>query len=133
MKKLLILGALCGFIAAPAFAQETPFQTNMSKSAAEMEVRNARGAQLTAVTPEQAKANELKRCDPLPEYFKTDCIARINGGGERTGSVIGGGILLESSTTMPEAQLAAEQKNIGPVELPQRSHSQTRRQHKPMR
>ena len=127
MKKLLIVGALCGLIAMPAMAQETPEQTNLDQSAARMEMRNAHGAQLTGVTPEQAKANELRRCDPLPEYFKTDCIARINGGGERMGSVIGGGILLESTTTMPEAQLAAEQKNIGPVELPQRS------QHKPMR
>lgn len=117
MKKLWGIVALGAFAAVPAFAQLTPMQTNSNPADGRMEMRNAKGADLTAVTPEQAKANMLKRCDPLPEYYKADCIARINGAGEQSGSVLGGGILLESKTTMPEAQLQSEQRDIGPVNL----------------
>lgn len=133
MKGIIGLIALCGAIVAlPAMAQETPYQTNMNKSAAAAEARAARGGDLTAVTPQQALNNALQRCDPLPEYYKTDCIARVKGQGEGFGSVTGGGIFMESKTTLPAGQLQDEQKNIGPVQLPPQQQQSPAPSHKRM-
>ena len=119
MKKLLIVGALCGLIAMPAMAQETPEQTNLDQSAARMEMRNARGAQLTTVTPEQARQNELQRCANLPAFYKVDCENRVTGkSSEISGSVIGGGVIRETVTTMPKSELDAQIQQIQPMTLP---------------
>ena len=119
MKRPIALLALCSAFALPAFAQMTPAQTNQDPAAARMEARNARGAQLTTVTPEQAQANELRRCANLPPFYKTDCEARVRGqAGQESGSVIGGGIIRETVTTMPKAELDAEIKQIQPLNLP---------------
>lgn len=121
MKPSLLILMLCSVLSLPALAQETPMQTNLNPADGRKEMRNARGAQLTTVTPQQARANELKRCDPLPAFYKSDCIARINGQGASSGSVVGGGILMESVTTMPKTQLEAEMRDIGPVHLPRKA------------
>ena len=119
MKKLLALIALSGAVALPAMAQMTPAQTNLDPAAARQEARNARGAQLAAVTPEQAMANELQRCARLPPFYKTDCEARVRGqGGQESGSVIGGGIFMESVTTMPQAELEAMKGNPAMMQMP---------------
>lgn len=116
----LMLGtwALFGVLAAPALAQSTPAETNLDPAAAQMETRNARGDQLTDVSPEQARANALQRCDRLPDFYKTDCIARVEGGGEVAGSIVGGGQFKESITTMPAAELQDELKRSQAVQLP---------------
>ena len=118
MKRQLTLLALCSAFAWPAVAQMTPAQTNQDPAAARMEARNARGAQLTDVTPEQARANELQRCANLPPFYKSDCEARVRGGGQVSGSVLGGGLLKESVTTLPAATLEDEIRAIPPLRLP---------------
>lgn len=111
MKKLFALLALTGAVALPALAQpESPTQTNLDQRAAREEIRNARGSQLTTVTPEQALHNALQRCANLPAFYKTDCEARVRGQGQSSGSVIGGGVLTETVTTMPQSQLESELK-----------------------
>ena len=112
MKRQLTLLALCSAFAWPAVAQMTPAQTNQDPAAARMEARNARGAQLTDVTPEQARANELQRCANLPPFYKSDCEARVRGqAGQESGSVIGGGIIRETVTTMPASELWSLESN----------------------
>lgn len=123
MKKLLALLALTGAVALPALAQPmTPAQTNLDQRAAREEARNAHGNQLTAVTPEQAMANALQRCANLPAFYKTDCEARVRGQGQSSGSVIGGGVVMETVTTMPQSQLESELKAAEqqPLNLPKR-------------
>lgn len=117
MKARTIGLALFAAVALPALAQ-TPMQTNLDPAAGRLETRNAQPSQLTAVTPEQARANELKRCDNLPEFYRVDCISRVNGKGIVSGDVIGGGLFKETVTTMPKATLDAEIRAIPPVHLP---------------
>jgi hypothetical protein len=56
--------------ACPPLAQITPAQTNLDPGAGRLEARNAKAAarELGTVTPEQALANALKRCDGLPAF-----------------------------------------------------------------
>jgi hypothetical protein len=42
--------------------------------------------------------NALKRCEPLPEQDRKDCLARMQGQGTTSGSVAGGGIYRELVT-----------------------------------
>lgn len=118
MNKLFAVIALGSALSLPALAQMTPAETNMDKSAARMETRNARGGQLTSVTPEQARQNELMRCANLPAFYKVNCENRVNGKGEASGSVIGGGVIRESVTSMPKSELDAEVQKIQPMTLP---------------
>lgn len=108
--KLFALLALSGAMAMPAFAQSpsvTTSQTNLDQAAAAKERRAATvRSQLAPVTSEQARANELKRCANLPAFYKVDCEARVNGQGETSGSVIGGGIIKETVTTVTPEELA---------------------------
>ena len=121
--KFCTVAVLGGALAMPALAQTlTPEQTNLDPAAAKMEERNARGNQLTDVTPEQARANELKRCDNLPDFYKSDCITRVESEGSQLNQVIGGGDFKETITTMPESELERERANIGPIQLPSRSN-----------
>ncbi|MBP6779717.1 MAG: hypothetical protein KA148_04190 [Ottowia sp.] len=120
MKKLFALIALSGAVALPAVAQMTPAETNLDKNAARMESRNARGGQLTAVSAEQAQANALQRCANLPAMYKTDCEARVKGQGQVSGSVIGGGLVKETVTTLPQSELDAMMKSHRPMTLPAR-------------
>lgn len=48
--------------------------------------------------PEPHEANRLRRCDPLPEDQRKDCIARMQGQGTTSGSVASGGIYRELVT-----------------------------------
>lgn len=118
MKTMLTLLALCGTVALPAVAQMSPAQTNMDQSAARMEMRTARGGQLTAVSPDQAQNNALQRCASLPAVYKTDCEARVKGQGGVSGSVIGGGVVKETVTTMPQPELDAMMKAHRPIPAP---------------
>ena len=70
------------------------------------------------VNTQQAKANELKRCDNLPPFYKTDCVARVNGQGQSSGSVIGGGVISETVTTLPKAELQAMERNPREMDFP---------------
>ncbi|MDR2990696.1 MAG: hypothetical protein LBU72_01950 [Burkholderiaceae bacterium] len=127
-KTLITLAAvLVSACALPAFAQETPVQTNLDPAAAQKEIRNARGAQLTSVTPEQAHANALRRCDDLPAFYKSDCVARVNGQGDNQvkGSVVGGGLFVETKTTMPESEYQQLQAQSGSVQMPPPQPDQT--------
>ena len=110
MKRQLLMLALSGLLSLPALAQMSPAQTNLDPAAARKEMRNARGAQLTPVTQDQGMANELRRCANLPAFYKTDCEARVRGQGQSSGSVIGGGVVTETVTTMPQSQLESELK-----------------------
>lgn len=107
-KKFLTLLALTGAVSIPAMAQElTPSQTNLDQAAAAKERRAATvRSQLTPVTDDQAKTNALLRCANLPAFYKVDCEARVNGQGESSGSVIGGGIIKESVTQVTPEELA---------------------------
>jgi len=118
MNKLIALMALGAALSLPALAQMAPSETNLDKSAARMETRNAHGPQLTHVTPEQARQNALQRCANLPAFYKVDCENRVNGKGDASGSVIGGGVVRESVTTMPKTELDAEVRQIPPINLP---------------
>ena len=119
-KTLITLAAVfASACALPAFAQETPVQTNLDQAAAHKEIRNARGTQLTDVSPEQAHANELRRCDNLPAFYKSDCQARVNGQGDNQvqGSVNGGGIFVETKTNMPASEYQQLQAESGSVQM----------------
>ena len=118
MKKLHAVLSLSAALALPAIAQMGPQQTNLDPSAARMEARNARGGQLTAVSPEQAQANALQRCASLPPFYKSDCESRVKGQGEVSGSVIGGGLVKESVTRMPKSELDAALQAHQPMTLP---------------
>lgn len=61
--------------------------------------------------PAQLARNALKRCAPLSEPDRSDCVARIQGEGTTTGSVAAGGIYRELVTRevgpVPVAELPA--------------------------
>ncbi len=119
MNKLLALMVLCGSVALPAVAQMTPAQTNLDPAAGQLETRNARAdRELTGIDPEQALANALQRCAALPPFYRTDCEARVRGQGLTSGSVIGGGIVSETITTMPKDQLEALERNPREMAFP---------------
>lgn len=118
MKRLLALLALSSVFVLPAAAQMTPAETNLDQSAARMERRNAQPGQLTAVSPDQAMTNALQRCANLPAFYKTDCEARVRGQGQVSGSVIGGGLVRESVTSMPKTELDAMIQSHQPMTLP---------------
>lgn len=48
--------------------------------------------------PQRYLRNALKRCEPLREADRVDCIARMQGRGSTSGSVAGGGIYRELVT-----------------------------------
>lgn len=48
--------------------------------------------------PGRYARNALKRCEPLSEPDRGDCVARMQGGGTTSGSVAGGGIYRELVT-----------------------------------
>lgn len=51
--------------------------------------------------PEQLMRNALKRCEPLREPDRQDCVLRMQGQGTTTGSVAAGGIYRELVTIEP--------------------------------
>ena len=117
-KPLALLATFCGAVALPALAQMSPAQPNQDPRAARMETRNARGGQLTAVSSDQALANALQRCANLPPFYKSDCEARVKGEGQVSGTVVGGGMVKESVTTLPKDELDSMLRNQPPMTLP---------------
>jgi len=69
--------------------------------------RKARTAasELTSPPEDQLKTNALRRCENLPAFYKVDCEARVRGEGQMSGSVAGGGMLKESTSTVPATEL----------------------------
>lgn len=60
--------------------------------------------------PGRFARNALKRCEPLPEPDRSDCVVRMQGIGTTSGSVAGGGIARELVTfeiALPTAPTAA--------------------------
>ena len=53
---------------------------------------------LAEEAPDILMRNALRRCEPLPESDRKDCVARMNGRGTTSGSVEGGGIYRELVT-----------------------------------
>jgi hypothetical protein len=51
--------------------------------------------------PDRYARNALKRCEPLPEPERRECIARMNGQGTSSGSAASGGMLREVVTHEP--------------------------------
>lgn len=47
------------------------------------------------------KANAMRRCEALGGDDRADCETRVQGGGQATGSVAGGGVLREVETVVP--------------------------------
>lgn len=61
--------------------------------------------------PGRYARNALKRCEPLPDPDRRDCLARMQGQGTTTGSVAGGGIyreLVTRETVLSEPAKAQE-------------------------
>jgi hypothetical protein len=72
---------------------------NCAKEARNAMAEITRGRIGTALTPADYEKNALLRCDAHKGEDKADCIARIQGRGRTEGSVAGGGILRELTTT----------------------------------
>lgn len=64
-------------------------------------VRDTRGVGRADPDPGRLARNALKRCEPLPEPERGECVARTQGNGSTSGSVASGGVLRELVT--PEA------------------------------
>ena len=68
----------------------------------------------------QLEANATARCDVLTGEDKTACLVRIQGRGETTGSVAGGGVLREVETVVVPAgsgPVVIQPKTADPVVL----------------
>lgn len=118
MKYRLVLPALLCALALPVMAQSSHEPTNLDPEAERAEQRNTRGIEYPALSPEQARANALARCASLPEFYKVDCEARVRGEGEVSGSVLGGGLLRQSVTTLPKEELDRQIESIPRTALP---------------
>lgn len=73
-------------------------------------VRASKESLSVAIEPGSHARNALKRCEPLSEPDRSDCVARIQGNGTTSGSVAGGGIYRELVTreiALPVAPTAA--------------------------
>jgi hypothetical protein len=62
--------------------------------------------------PGRYARNALKRCEPLPEAERRDCVSRMQGQGTTNGSVAGGGIYRELVTR--ESAPAASAPEVAP-------------------
>lgn len=60
--------------------------------------RSSREPVTVDTDPGRYARNAIKRCEPLPEPDRGDCVARMQGAGTTSGSVAGGGILRELVT-----------------------------------
>lgn len=108
-----------------------------SAQAQENAAARAAPGQLTSASDATLKANAQARCQALPEGYKEACLERVQGGGEQTGSVAGGGIFRSSETTATlehmtqtppaEATDATEVQTKQPAPVKKRA---TKRQHR---
>tara|TARA_R110001599_G_scaffold64023_3_gene179313 strand:- start:974691 stop:975173 length:483 start_codon:yes stop_codon:yes gene_type:complete len=62
----------------------------------------ARNGNLSEATTSYEQ-NAMARCKALPPADQSDCARRINGQGAASGSVLGGGVIRETSTTIIES------------------------------
>ena len=68
--------------------------------------------------PGRYARNALKRCEPLQEPDRSDCVARMQGQGTTSGSVAGGGIyreLVTRETAVPAAAAASQSTATPPA------------------
>lgn len=80
------------------------------RQACRREAGAARGnRELAAIKADPAPyaRNALKRCEPLPEADRADCMARMQGLGTTTGTPAAGGIYRELATRQVDAPAAA--------------------------
>lgn len=84
--------------------------SNCAKEARNTLAEIKRGRMEATLTPADYEKNALVRCDVHKGEDKTDCIARIRGQGKIEGSVAGGGLLRELTTTkiVPGAPQASQ-------------------------
>ena len=71
--------------------------------------------------PDALVRNALRRCEPLPEPDRKDCMARMQGQGTTSGSVAAGGIYRELVTrevVVPAPKLAEPVAPVEPAALP---------------
>lgn len=61
------------------------------------------------------RANALQRCAALPADLRGDCESRVRGEGEASGSVQGGGIFRETTTTILEPAPGAAPAPVTPA------------------
>jgi hypothetical protein len=80
-------------------------RSNQDPATCRLEVRNAlaeaRRGGLVSSAPETYQGNAVQRCKALEGIDRTACEGRMQGQGTVQGSVLGGGILRESTTTVP--------------------------------
>jgi hypothetical protein len=80
-------------------------RSNQDATTCRLEVRNAlaeaRRGGLVSGAPETYLGNALQRCMALKGIDRSACEGRMQGQGTVQGSVLGGGILRESTTTVP--------------------------------
>ncbi|WP_291013026.1 hypothetical protein [Hydrogenophaga sp.] len=77
-------------------------------------VRDSKGVSRVDPDPERLVRNALKRCEPLPEPERSECVAHIHGNGSTSGSVAGGGVLRELVTPKPAAPIASSAASTAP-------------------
>jgi hypothetical protein len=65
--------------------------------------------------PGRYARNALKRCEPLPENDRRDCVARMQGQGTTRGSVAGGGIYRELVTIETLTPVPAATEVVAPA------------------
>jgi hypothetical protein len=71
--------------------------------------------------PQALARNALRRCEPLPEPDRKDCMARMQGQGTTTGSVAAGGIyrqLVTREVVEPEAKVLEPVAPVAPAAVP---------------
>lgn len=82
------------------------------------EASTARSMALPAeVDPDPGRyaRNALKRCEPLPDSDRRDCVARMQGQGTTRGSVAGGGIYRELVTIETVPPVPAPTEVVAPA------------------
>jgi hypothetical protein len=77
-------------------------------------VRDGKGVDHIDPSPRRLMLNALKRCEPLPEPERIDCVARTQGDGSTSGSVAGGGVLRELVTPEAAAPIAPPAAGTAP-------------------
>lgn len=78
--------------------QDTP--TCMKEAGAALQAARQGGLSDTAAGRDAYAVNAMARCEPLPDAERADCVLRMHGEGSVSGSVAGGGVLRELTTTV---------------------------------
>lgn len=78
--------------------QDVP--TCMKEAGAALQAARQGGLSDTLAGRDAYAINAMARCEPLPDAERADCIRRMHGEGSASGSVAGGGVLRELTTTV---------------------------------